>query len=104
METTQSQANPPSGKYLNVSVYSILDHSQLLSGGTGTYSEIHIFSCGEFTAGYFPVVGGKDRYNITGTHGGTFYDFNKMSCIHSGKTSDFKEQVPGDAAESIMHE
>jgi hypothetical protein len=79
---------PPVDGYTNVTVYSIQGGGRILSNGTGTYSEIGVFSCGPFSDDK-PIIG--QFYNITGNSQGGTHSFPGYKCVHSGPTSDFKQ-------------
>ena len=80
---------PPVNQYTAVAVHPI-QHSGNLNNGTGTLSEIGVFSCGPFTSGDLPVIG--QFYNISGTSGGKTYQFPGWKCTHAGPTSDFNSK------------
>lgn len=79
----------PTGHYTDVTVHPIQGHGGTISGGTGTYSDIQVFSCGPFPAGDRPAISGF--YNITGKMNGNTYQFPGVQCTHSGGTSDFRD-------------
>jgi|SRR5215213_3594501 len=79
----------PVGKYTKVAVHPIQGGDGTLSGGTGTLSDIGVFSCGDFDSGDRPKV--DKYYNLSGDKDGSFYEFPRWKCVASGKTSDFKE-------------
>ncbi|MBO6604033.1 MULTISPECIES: hypothetical protein [Paracoccaceae] len=79
----------PTGQYTDVRVVAIQGHGGNISGATGTYSNIKVFSCGPFPPNDRPAIDGF--YNITGKHNGQSYSFPGVKCTHSGGTSDFRD-------------
>ncbi|MCW3053915.1 MAG: hypothetical protein JWN14_3085 [Chthonomonadales bacterium] len=79
----------PEGHYTDVRVVPIQGQSGNLSGGTGTF-EHGVFGCGDFSDKDRPAVG--QWYNLSGKQDKKFYEFARWKCVHSDKTSEFKEK------------
>jgi hypothetical protein len=91
-EDSDLQNGNPSGHYTQVYVTPIQSQSGTLRPpSTGTYSDIGVFSCGDFTHNDWPV--NATYYNISAKYDGDgqTYSFPGVKCVHSGKTSDFKK-------------